>query len=195
MSEFGSPETTRSRVVLYWGSFQAVASSDPEFDWEGEIWETLTHELRHHLESLASDDALEGVDYAMEQEFRRFGGQPFDPFYYRRGDDLGDGLFRVEGRFYLERVDEGGVPVVFEWERERWTVPAPDPLLDVNFLLVVWPEDGDDARPDREPPKRVEELEVVLIRKMSFRERMGRLLRRVRERSVGEWEAAVARVD
>src|SRR5690606_24793658 len=55
-SEWQGPETTRSVVVLYWGSFRSLAAQDETFDWEEEIWETLTHELRHHLESLASED-------------------------------------------------------------------------------------------------------------------------------------------
>ena len=58
-SAYEGPETTRSTVILYWGSFRAMAQADADFDWEGELWETLTHELRHHLESLAGDDALE----------------------------------------------------------------------------------------------------------------------------------------
>ena len=69
-SDFGSAETTRSIIALYWGSFQALARKNPEFDWDGEIWETLTHELRHHLESLAGDDALEDVDRAADETFR-----------------------------------------------------------------------------------------------------------------------------
>src|SRR3954468_19741970 len=39
----------QSRVVLYHGSFAALAGNT-EFDWNGEAWDTLTHELRHHLE-------------------------------------------------------------------------------------------------------------------------------------------------
>ena len=85
-SEYGGPDTIRSAVVLYWGSFVALAELDPEFDWEDELWETLTHELRHHLESLASEDALEDVDYAADENFRRYEGEPFDPFFYRLGE-------------------------------------------------------------------------------------------------------------
>ena len=78
-SDWIGPETLRSVVALYHGSFHALASSDPRFDWEGEIWATLTHELRHHLESLAGDHGLEWVDYAMEEAFRRAEGEGFDP--------------------------------------------------------------------------------------------------------------------
>src|SRR5262245_27755275 len=44
------PDAQQTRIVLYHGSFAAVADEDPEFDWSLEAWETLTHELRHHLE-------------------------------------------------------------------------------------------------------------------------------------------------
>ena len=84
-SDWTGPDTLRSVVVLYHGSFRELAERDSEFDWEGELWETLTHELRHHLESLANQDDLEGVDYAMEEAFHRAEGDPFDPLYYRSG--------------------------------------------------------------------------------------------------------------
>src|SRR5512139_1994666 len=43
------PDAIQSRVVLYYGSFAALAATDPDFDWREEAWETLTHELRHRL--------------------------------------------------------------------------------------------------------------------------------------------------
>jgi hypothetical protein len=49
-------------VALYYGSFVAVGDGDPSFDWEDEAWETLTHELRHHVESLAGDASLIAQD-------------------------------------------------------------------------------------------------------------------------------------
>ena len=48
-----------SRVVLYHGSFAALAGERDDFDWQTEAWETLTHELRHHLESRARERGLE----------------------------------------------------------------------------------------------------------------------------------------
>src|SRR5262245_63493858 len=39
------PDAVVSRVVLYYGSFAALARDDPDFDWDGEAWETLTHEV------------------------------------------------------------------------------------------------------------------------------------------------------
>ena len=103
-------ETTRSVVALYYGSFRELSRLDPGFDWEGELWETLTHELRHHLESLADQDELGGVDYAMEESFKRSEGLDFDPCYYQSGDEVAPGVFRVETDFFIEQ----------EWSRERF---------------------------------------------------------------------------
>ncbi|RMH19067.1 MAG: hypothetical protein D6701_05440, partial [Gemmatimonadetes bacterium] len=95
-SDWGGPETIRSVVVLYWGSFRELARRDPGFDWEEQIWETLTHELRHHLESLADEDGLEDVDRAMEEDFKRSEGLDFDPYYYRLGDRIAPDTYAVE---------------------------------------------------------------------------------------------------
>lgn len=56
-------------IALFYGSFAALAAGNLEFDWEGEIWETLVHELRHHLESLAWRDDLVQEDI---QNLRRY---------------------------------------------------------------------------------------------------------------------------
>ena len=160
-SEFHGPETTRSSVVLYWGSFKSLAQQDEEFDWEGEIWETLTHELRHHMESLAGEDQLEDVDYAVDEDFKRLEGEDFDPWYYQRGDPEGGGAFRIERHVFLEqewtdaRFDAADA-VRFEWGQGRWRIPRPERLGDVHFVLV----DG-----ATEPP---ETLELVLVRRRSW---------------------------
>jgi len=57
-SFLGSSEGLGRHIAIYHGSFMAIAQGDPEFDWEEEAWETLTHELRHHVESLAGEDLL-----------------------------------------------------------------------------------------------------------------------------------------
>src|SRR5688572_15001466 len=54
----GGGEGLGRHVAIYHGSFAAIAEMDPDFDWEDEAWETLTHELRHHVESLAGEDYL-----------------------------------------------------------------------------------------------------------------------------------------
>jgi predicted Zn-dependent protease with MMP-like domain len=70
-SEFGGAGEVRSIVALYYGSFLALSRLDDDFDWRDEIFETVTHEVRHHLESLALDDSLEQLDYAEDQNFIR----------------------------------------------------------------------------------------------------------------------------
>ncbi len=66
----GGSEGLGRHVALYYGSFAAVAEEDPEFSWEDELWETLTHELRHHVESLAGDVSLIEDDLRRDRLFR-----------------------------------------------------------------------------------------------------------------------------
>jgi hypothetical protein len=67
----GSDEGLGRHVALYYGSFREIAAGDPDFDWEEEAWETLTHELRHHVESLAGDVSLIEEDHLRDERFRR----------------------------------------------------------------------------------------------------------------------------
>jgi len=169
-SEWTGPETTRSVLELYWGSFRKLADLDPDFDWEEELWETITHELRHHLESLAREDQLERVDYAMDETFRRDAGEPFDPWYWQSGDPVGEGVYRVEYDWYLEhRWRDGGLrageEIPFSWHGERYAIPAPADSADVHFIRI----DGVDVGPGL--------LELVLVRDAGWRERMGRWMR------------------
>lgn len=141
-SDFGSADTTRSVIALYWGSFRALAARNRNFDWDREIWETLTHELRHHLESLAGDDALEDVDRAADESFRRFEGRDFDPWYYQYSEALGSGLFRIDDAWYLEQVwdsdDFAAASVIaFEWQGHSYGIPRPRELGDVHFVAVA----------------------------------------------------------
>ncbi|MBI5813359.1 MAG: metallopeptidase family protein [Meiothermus silvanus] len=64
----GGFEGLGRHIALYYGSFHAVAY--PGFDWEGEIWETLLHELRHHLEFLAGRDDLVAEDLEYLRRYR-----------------------------------------------------------------------------------------------------------------------------
>ena len=58
-------------IALYYGSFREIARGEPNFDWDAEIWETLTHELRHHVESLAGDVSLIEEDVQRAKSFKR----------------------------------------------------------------------------------------------------------------------------
>lgn len=69
----GAGEGLGRHIALYYGSFLRIAEADPDFDWEDEIWETLTHELRHHVESLAGDMSL-----ILDDERRAEGFDPLE---------------------------------------------------------------------------------------------------------------------
>jgi hypothetical protein len=97
----GSGADLQSRVVLYHGSFQALARLG-DFDWRVEAWETLTHELRHHLEWRANVAALEAYDWAAEQNFARHEGEAFDPVFYRSGERIDDGVYKVDDDVFIE---------------------------------------------------------------------------------------------
>ena len=103
-SDWVGPDTTRSVVRLFYGSFRQLARQDPDFDWMAEIHETVEHEVRHHLEWLAGGDELGDVDEAMDESFKRFEGLEWDPWYYQKGDRLAGGGFAVEDRRYMRIV-------------------------------------------------------------------------------------------
>ena len=171
-SGYGGPESTRSILTLYHGSFRAVAGFDPDFDWDEEIWETMTHELRHHLEFLAEEDALEGVDYAMEQAHLREEGLDFDPWYFQSGLPVSPGVYRVETEIYIEQrwrqsEFDRADGLEFEWGRRRWRVGRPARLGDLHFIRIV----GE--------PSIDEELTIVLVRDRSLRDRVRRIWRSV----------------
>jgi hypothetical protein len=98
------PESVQSRVILYYGSFAELARRDHDFDWREEAWETLTHELRHHLEWRARTTALEAFDRAAEANYARQDGEPFDPLFYHDGELAAPGVWRVEYDYFLEQV-------------------------------------------------------------------------------------------
>ena len=66
----GNPGLGR-HIALYYGSFVAIAGAESAFDWEEQVWETLTHELQHHVESLAGDATLIKEDRRRDAAFRR----------------------------------------------------------------------------------------------------------------------------
>ena len=178
-SDFGGPETTRSAIVLYHGSFANVAHQDDAFDWEDELWETITHELRHHLESLAAEDALEEVDYAADENFKRQDGAPFDPFFHRSGEPVdradtpsltldGAGVEviarRVEGDWFFELPPTAVLRgrAVLEWAGARHAFDLPETSADVTFVVL-----GAGFEPAAEDRHRVDEVALVLVRRVS----------------------------
>src|SRR3989441_10647942 len=116
---------SHSRIILYHGSFASLARLG-DFDWREETWETLTNELRHHLEWRAHLDRLEAYDRAADENFKRHEGQPFDPVFYRSGEELAPGVYKVDDDVFMERttwnVQRGGEEVEAAWHGRRYRV-------------------------------------------------------------------------
>jgi hypothetical protein len=177
-SEFGGAGEVRSYVVLFYGSFLALSRVREDWDWEEELWETITHEVRHHLESLASDESLEELDYAEDQNFRRREGESFDPLFFRSAPAVAENVYEVDQDVFVElhltRAGfEGAQELSFSWRGEEWRIPRPDRQGDVHFVRV----DG----VVREPA----ELYLVLLRERGplewLRDLLGRAPHRVLE--------------
>jgi hypothetical protein len=145
--EFGAPGEEdagiRSSVVLHYGSFAALAREQPDFDWREEAFETLAHEVRHHLEWRARVPELEKLDDAAEANYARHDGEPFPPLFYRDGEPVGEGVWKVEDDVFLEVVllrkawaEAAGRPCPFVWHGRPWAAPLPAALPDVLYLTV-----------------------------------------------------------
>jgi hypothetical protein len=165
------PDEVRSGVHLYYGSFQALADKDPDFDWEGELYETITHEIRHHRESTAGEDALEDFDYAADENFKRREGVAYDPLFYRSGEPLDEGGWEVDGDVFAEitltasqfqRLQE----IQAEVAGRRVSLPRPERLGDICFMYL----EGFGTGPG--------ETAVVLVRRLGTMESIRGLFHR-----------------
>jgi hypothetical protein len=138
----GNGANLQSRIVLYHGSFAALARAHAgESEWRREAWDMLTHELRHHLEWRADVGALEAYDWAADQNFARGEGHPFDPAFYRSGERLAAGLYKVDDDVFIERDDRDvgrGTGARFEvtWHGRRYRVPWPPGARPPLFLTL-----------------------------------------------------------
>jgi len=143
---FGGPDdegpTLRSTIQLHHGSF-AELSRLKDFDWRHEAWETLTHELRHHLEWRARVPALEALDDAVEANYARMDGEEFPPLFHLDGEAVDEGVTKVEDDVFVDvllsaRAWKGaaGADWPFTWHGRRWTVRLPERLPDVLHVAV-----------------------------------------------------------
>ena len=144
----GSGADLQSRIVLYHGSFQALARlGGGEFDWRVEAWETLTHELRHHLEWRANVAALEAYDWAAEQNFARHEGEAFDAAFYKSGERLADGVYKVDDDVFIDRETGQGTRETYDltWHGSRYRVPLPRAAAPLFLTLdgLAEPPPGD----------------------------------------------------
>lgn len=159
-TESGGPDGVQSRIVLYHGSFAALAHLAQDFDWREEAWETLTHELRHHVEWRANAPDLEALDRAVEQNFARLDGESFDPLFHRDGDEVAPGVFRVEGDYFLEQsVRRPPRELQVSWHGRSYRAELPEDLGLPAFVTLEGVADP--------PPG---ELVVVLRRRPGLRD-------------------------
>ena len=158
----GSGANLHSQIILYHGSFARLARLG-DFAWRAEAWETLTHELRHHLEWRANVDALAAYDWAAEQNFARHEGEPFDPVFYRSGEQLAPGVWKVDDDVFIDRDEGRGTrdELGLVWHGRRYSVARP-PAAGAGPLFLVL--DGLEDPPPGEavlvvtPPRRLWDL-------------------------------------
>ncbi len=153
-------EGLQSQVVLYYGSFAALAGLEKGMDWRKEAWETLTHELRHHLEWRAHAPDLEDFDWAVEHNFARHDGESFDPTFFLSGHLDADGHYCVEDDVFVDHIVHS-IPrtVDFRWRGREYKLELPQDADLPCFLVVEGVSDP--------PPG---ELVVVVRRKPGVRD-------------------------
>ncbi|MCB9664436.1 MAG: metallopeptidase family protein [Alphaproteobacteria bacterium] len=160
-----------SRITLFHGSFVVFAEEDPDFDWEHELWETLRHELEHHLGARAGHDPRADEDAAEHEHERMLEGHDFTPGYHRAGTPLGGGAYLlahdllvevdVPARRWQELATHGWQAT---WEDLAMSVPPLEPEALASDPLYV---DADwDAPDDLRLPW--EAVVLVLRRKRSW---------------------------
>jgi len=145
--EDADPRHLQTQVVLYHGSFKSLAAVGDGFDWREEAWETLAHEVRHHVEWKARAPDLEAYDAAAEANYARQDGEAFDPHFYRGGEQRVDGSFQVDDDVFIEmRVGDAPAAVRFRWQAREYEVSVPAGVSLPVFLTVegvVEPPSGD----------------------------------------------------
>lgn len=63
-------------VTIWYRSFREEHAADPTFDWEGELQDTIEHELEHHVYFLRGDDPMDADERAViRDEARRIIGR------------------------------------------------------------------------------------------------------------------------
>ena len=144
---FGTPDDggpgLRSTVYLHYGSFAALAEDEPGFNWREEAWETLTHEVRHHLEWRAHAAELEAFDDAVEANYARTEGEAFPPLFFLDGEHVAPRVTKVEDDVFVDVPLGGrawrraaGRTVPFTWHGREYALKLPERLPDILFVTV-----------------------------------------------------------
>ncbi len=87
---------------------------------------------------------LEKLDDAAEANYARHDGEPFPPLFYRDGERVADGVWKVEDDVFVEALLDrrawraaAGDELRFTWHGRRSAVRLPAPLPDVLFVTVL----------------------------------------------------------
>lgn len=146
-----------SNIHIYHGSFTQIALKEPGFPWEDELWETLTHELRHHLEWRAGVDYLGDEDDLQLENLARLDGRPFTLDYHRRGAPLDEGVYTLDGDLFIEAgIEHKAWPdlrregLEVEWQGIVCLVPPLDPAQLKARIVYVQPDLDLGAIPEQE---------------------------------------------
>ncbi|MDH3734835.1 MAG: metallopeptidase family protein [Gemmatimonadota bacterium] len=127
----------RSELLLYHGSFEALAARDLSFEWAEELWETILHELLHHREAAAGESGLDEFDWAEEQNRLRWAGRPFDPAFHDAVPADADGVIRLDSELFVVCLLGGSdEEAVFDWREKRYTVRVPKDVV-AAFVQVT----------------------------------------------------------
>ncbi len=71
-------------IVMYHGSFRRLFAGEPDAVWEKEMWDTLRHEIRHHVEGMAGVSDLDVEDLMELERMRADAAAPARPRQLRR---------------------------------------------------------------------------------------------------------------
>jgi hypothetical protein len=159
----------RSIVHLYYGSFKSLARTDPGFDVDAELRETIEHEIQHHIEDRAGVRALEDEDDLFDAHQRFRAGLSSPPGWWRRGERLEDDVYAVEDDLFVElrlrRADfeaRRGTTVTLDVLGEPFEADVPKDA--VPGRILSFPGEGladDDADAQDEPG--AGDLHLVLV--------------------------------
>lgn len=138
LSDPSGQDPFKSIVHLYYGSFVALAESDPSFDVDAELEETIEHEVQHHIEDRAGAQALSEEDALFETHARFRAGLEVPVGWYRQGEPIAPGLWAIDLDLFLE----------VNLRRKDWEA-IPGTRLVLNLLDEPFEIDvPEDAQPD-----------------------------------------------
>jgi hypothetical protein len=163
-----------SVITLFYGSFVQIARMTPGFDWEDELWETIRHELQHHLEWRAGLDLLGDEDDVQDDNERRLMGAPFRQDFHRLGLPMGPGVWLADDDLFVELELRSAAwarlvsePASRQWGEVRATTP-PLPAELLNDDVIYAPADVEVVGADADAQLPWRDVVLVLRRKRGW---------------------------